>query len=111
MVGINDVNRHPVIHTWSYKLADAPKATELLLPRIGAKGQLHECRLSYPAANGSEPLRLSIERHFAQQAGHISGADAARPALWLVAPKKPKGTAFRGPRVALRRTATNCPAA
>jgi transposase len=23
MAGINDVNRHPVIHTWSYKLADA----------------------------------------------------------------------------------------
>lgn len=23
MVGIDDVNRHPVIHTWSYKLADA----------------------------------------------------------------------------------------
>jgi hypothetical protein len=39
-----------------------------------------------------------------------SGADAARPARWLAAPKKPKGTAFRGPRAALRRTATNCPA-
>jgi len=24
MAGIDDVNRHPVIHTWSYKLADAP---------------------------------------------------------------------------------------
>ena len=23
MAGIDDVNRHPVIHTWSYKLADA----------------------------------------------------------------------------------------
>src|SRR6516164_1319513 len=23
MAGINDINRHPVIHTWSYKLADA----------------------------------------------------------------------------------------
>jgi hypothetical protein len=23
MAGIEDVNRHPVIHTWSYKLADA----------------------------------------------------------------------------------------
>ena len=23
MAGINDVNRHPVIHTWSYKLAEA----------------------------------------------------------------------------------------
>ena len=22
MAGIDDVNRHPVIHTWSYKLAD-----------------------------------------------------------------------------------------
>jgi hypothetical protein len=24
MAGIDDVNRHPVIHTWSYTLADAP---------------------------------------------------------------------------------------
>ena len=23
MFGIKDVNRHPVIHTWSYKLAEA----------------------------------------------------------------------------------------
>ena len=23
MAGIDDVNRHPVIHTWSYKLAEA----------------------------------------------------------------------------------------
>jgi hypothetical protein len=23
MAGIDDINRHPVIHTWSYKLADA----------------------------------------------------------------------------------------
>jgi hypothetical protein len=23
MAGIEDVNRHPVIHTWSYKLAEA----------------------------------------------------------------------------------------
>jgi hypothetical protein len=23
MLGIEDVNRHPVIHTWSYKLAEA----------------------------------------------------------------------------------------
>ena len=23
IAGINDVNRHPVIHTWSYKLAEA----------------------------------------------------------------------------------------
>jgi hypothetical protein len=23
MAGIEDVNRYPVIHTWSYKLADA----------------------------------------------------------------------------------------
>jgi hypothetical protein len=23
MAGINDVNRHPVIHTWSYTLAEA----------------------------------------------------------------------------------------
>jgi len=23
MAGINDVNRHPVVHTWSYKLAEA----------------------------------------------------------------------------------------
>jgi hypothetical protein len=23
MAGINDVNRYPVIHTWSYKLAEA----------------------------------------------------------------------------------------
>jgi len=23
MAGIDDVNRYPVIHTWSYKLADA----------------------------------------------------------------------------------------
>jgi len=25
MAGIADVNRHPVIHTWSYKLADAAR--------------------------------------------------------------------------------------
>jgi hypothetical protein len=24
MAGIDDVNRHPIVHTWSYKLADAP---------------------------------------------------------------------------------------
>ena len=24
MAGIDDVNRHPVIHTWSYKLAEVP---------------------------------------------------------------------------------------
>jgi hypothetical protein len=24
MAGIDDVNRHPVIHTWSYKLAEPP---------------------------------------------------------------------------------------
>jgi hypothetical protein len=23
MAGIDDVNRHPVIHTWSYRLAEA----------------------------------------------------------------------------------------
>ena len=23
MLGIKDVNRHPVVHTWSYKLAEA----------------------------------------------------------------------------------------
>jgi hypothetical protein len=23
MVGIDDVNRYPVVHTWSYKLAEA----------------------------------------------------------------------------------------
>ena len=23
MLGIKDVNRHPIVHTWSYKLAEA----------------------------------------------------------------------------------------
>lgn len=29
MAGIGDVNRHPVIHTWSYKLAEAARSPML----------------------------------------------------------------------------------
>jgi transposase len=46
MAGINDVNRHPVIHTWSYKLADAldmirTKDALKLHGHRGANGKQH----------------------------------------------------------------------